>query len=194
MKKLLILPLLIFIFSPFISHAQHSSTDAAIKNTIGLGPRLGFYKANEAESGNFYAGLQSRIRLGPVVGLEGSIEYRAGQEYRFPNQTIKTQFVPLTASALMFLPVSENFAPYGIAGLGAYYTIYDYEGTFSNERTDEFNFGYHLGFGAEFPLSSNTALNLDYRYLFLNPDDNETSTHNANYNGNVFTAGLMFYL
>ncbi len=194
MKKLLLLPLFAFLLTPFISYGQSSSTDAAIKNTIGLGPRLGYYKANDAEQGNFYVGLQSRIRLGPVLGLEGSVEYRAGQEYTFAGQTLKTKFVPVTASVLLFLPVSKNFAPYGIAGLGAYYTIYDYEGTFTNENNNEFNFGYHLGFGVEFPINSNTALNFDYRYLFLNPDDNEASTQNADYSGNVFTAGLMFYL
>lgn len=198
MKKLLILPLFIFLFTPCLSHGQSSSSDAAIKNTIGLGPRLGYYKANDAEKGNFYFGLQSRIRFGPVLGLEGSVEYRAGQEYEYTlggqTQTYKTSFVPVTASALLFLPVSENFAPYGIAGLGAYYTIFDADGPISDEYEDEFNFGYHLGFGAEFPLSSNTALNFDYRYLFLNPDNNETSTENTDYSGNVFTAGLMFYL
>lgn len=193
MKRLLILPLFLFLFTPFHSEAQ-SGSGAAIKNTLGLGPRLGYYKANDAESGNVYFGLQSRLRLGPVIGLEGSVEYRAGQKYSFAGQTVKTKFVPVTASGLLFLPVSKNFAPYGIVGLGAYYTIYDYQGTFTNENSDEFNFGYHLGFGAEFPLSSNSALNFDYRYLFLNPNDNETSTQNANYSGNVFTAGIMFYL
>ncbi len=197
MKKLLILPIFFFIIAPFNSHGQSSSSDAAIKNTIGLGPRLGYYKANNAEEGSFYFGLQSRIRLGPVFGLEGSVEYRGGQKYEYTvagqTQTYKTSFVPVTGSALLFLPVNENFAPYGIVGLGAYYTIFEADGPISDDYENEFNFGYHLGFGAEFPLSSNTALNFDYRYLFLNPDDNETSTANADYSGNVFTAGLMFY-
>lgn len=192
MRKLLLLPLIIFLLTPVVSHAQ--SSDAAIKNTLGIGPRLGYYKAADADEGSFYVGLQSRARLGPVFGLEGSIEYRGGQEYSFGGQTVTTKFVPVTGSALLFIPVSENFAPYGVAGLGAYYTIYDYEGTFTDENDNEFNFGYHLGFGAEFPLGSNAALNFDYRYLFLNPDSNETSTQDADYSGNVFTAGLMFYL
>lgn len=194
MKKLLVLPLFIFLMTPYISYSQTASSDAAIKNTLGLGPRLGYYKAADADEGNFYLGLQSRLRLGPVLGLEGSVEYRAGQEYSFAGQSVKTSFVPVTASAMFFIPVNRNFAPYGVAGLGAYYTIYDYEGTFTNENEDEFNFGYHLGFGVEFPLNSNVALNLDYRYLFLNPDENEASTQNADYSGNVFTGGLMFYL
>ena len=195
MKKIvLLLPIIAFVFSPFIVEAQTSSgTDATIKNTLGIGPRLGYYKANDADQGNFYVGAQTRARLGSVLGFEGSIEYRAAQEYDIAGQSFETKFVPVTASALMFLPVSENFAPYGVAGLGAYYTIYELEGAI-DDIDNEFNFGYHLGFGAELPISENAALNFDYRYLFLNPDDNEVSTANADYNGNVFTAGLMFYL
>ncbi|MGM0545524.1 MAG: outer membrane protein [Bacteroidota bacterium] len=193
-KLLLLLPILGFVFSPFVVEAQtSSSSDATIKNTLGIGPRLGYYKANDAEQGNFYFGAQTRARLGAVLGLEGSVEYRAAQEYSIGGQSLETKLVPVTASALMFLPVSENFAPYGVAGLGAYYTIYDYEGAF-DDVDNEFNFGYHLGFGAELPINRNAALNVDYRYLFLNSDDNEMSTENADYNGNAFTVGLMFYL
>lgn len=198
MKRILLLPLVLsFLIAPSIVKAQSSASNndrAAIKNTIGFGPRLGYYKANDAEEGNFYGGLQTRIRLGPVFGVEGSVEYRSGQRYEFAGQSVKTKFVPVTGSLMMFLPVSQDFAPYGLAGVGAYYTIYDYEGTFTNENENNFNFGYHLGFGVEFPINSNAALNLDYRYLFLNPNDNEQSFEDANFSGNVFTAGLMFYL
>jgi opacity protein-like surface antigen len=70
---------------------------------------------------------------------------------------------------------------------------YDYDGTFSNETEYEFNLGYHIGFGMEFPLNSNAALNFDYRQVFLNSDTNEQN-FNSEYSGNTFTAGLMFYL
>lgn len=196
MKKLLLLPVFVFLCAPVITLAQtnNNSDGAAIKNTLGFGPRVGFYKANDAEEGNFYGGLQSRLRFGPIIGIEGSVEYRAGQEYSLGGQAVQTKFVPVTVSGLLFLPMSENFAPYGIAGLGAYYTIYDYKGPVVDGHEDEFNFGYHLGFGVELPINSNAAVNIDYRYLFMNPEENETSTENANYSGNVFTAGLMFYL
>jgi opacity protein-like surface antigen len=192
MRKLLLLPIFVFLFAPVAGEAQTSS-NATIENTLGIGPRLGYYKANDADNGSFYFGAQTRARLGAVLGVEGSIEYRAAQEYNIGGQSYETKLVPVTASALMFLPVSENFAPYGVAGLGAYYTIYEFEGAI-DDVDNEFNFGYHLGFGLELPINENAALNFDYRYLFLNPNENEVSTDNTNYNGNVFTAGLMFYL
>lgn len=193
MKKFATLLTLLMGAITFSSLAQ----SAAISNSIGIGPRLGYYKADDADEGNFYGGIQARIRLGSVIGIEGSVEYRAGQEYGFAGYTAKTSFIPLTTSLLLFIPVSESFAPYGVAGVGAYYTRYDFSDDASILGFDDdsnFNLGYHLGFGAEFPFNSTIALNVDYRYLFLNPTENEESLEGADFNGNVFTAGLMFYL
>lgn len=190
MKRLLIVPLFLFVLTPFVAHSQ----DAAIKNTLGLGPRVGYYKANDAKQGNYYLGLQTRLRFGKNWGIEGAVEYRAGQEYEINNQTYQTKFIPITASAMFFLPFSRHFVPYGVAGIGAYYRIFEKADNVSLDLSDEeFTFGYHLGFGVELPLGSNAAINIDYRYLFLNPESNNTSTKNADYSGNTATAGLMFY-
>ena len=183
MRKLTAI-LFVFLFSfPVTGLAQ-------IDSGFGIGPRLGYYVADDAEEGNFYGGLQIRGRLNPVFGLDGSVEYRGKQQYDFAGQTGEVSFVPVTGSALVYLPI-DNFSPYGLAGLGAYYTIFESDGIF--EDTDnEFNVGYHLGFGAEIPIN-NAALNIDYRYLFLNPDDNESNLEETKFSGNVFTIGLMFY-
>lgn len=204
MRKLLIIPLLLFLFSPFIIHAQRTGTtttsttdNAAIEDAFGIGPRVGYYRADDSDEGNFYGGLQMRARIGPVFGLEGSVEYRAGQRFAIQDYSVRTRFLPVTASAMLFIPMGENFAPYGLAGIGAYYTIFDYSDEAENlgiEDTNSFNLGYHLGFGLEIPFNSGVALNFDYRYLFLNPDENEEDLEGASFSGNVFTAGLMFYL
>lgn len=196
MKKSLIIVSFLLGATTFTASAQTAGDRAAIKDTFGFGPRLGFYKAQDADEGNFYGGLQARLRLGRVAGIEGSVEYRAGQEYGLAGYTVKTSFVPVTASFMLFVPLSEGFAPYGLAGLGAYYTRYNFSEAAAGlgfEDDSSFNLGYHLGFGAELPLSNNVALNADYRYLFLNPDENEESLEGASFSGNVFTAGLVFY-
>lgn len=167
---------------------------AQIDSGFGIGPRLGYYKAADADEGNFLAGVQLRGRLSEVFGIEIAAEYRAGEKYGIGDvQSVKTSYVPVTASAMVFLPVSEHFAPYGLAGLGAYYTTYDTEG-FDDDLESEFNVGYHLGFGLQIPFNENVALNADYRYLFLNPDSNEESLEDTDFSGNAFTAGLTFYL
>lgn len=192
MKKSLLSSLIFLVAAIPIS--LHAQSNAAIQNTLGFGPRLGYYKAADAEEGNFYGGVQARIRLGPVLGIEGAVDYRAGQTYEFAGQELQTKFVPVTGSLMLFAPVSEHLNPYGLAGIGAYYTIYDAEGPLFDDNENEFNFGFHLGFGLELPINSNAALNVDYRYLFLNPDENEQNFEDADFSGNVFTAGLMFYL
>lgn len=116
MKKLVTICAVLLFTIPAVGLAQ-------IGSGFGIGPRLGYYKADNADEGNVFGGIQLRGRISPVFGLEGSVEYRGGQEFEVAGQRGKTSFVPVTASALLFLPVSEHFSPYGIAGLGAY--LYD---------------------------------------------------------------------
>lgn len=191
MKRIISLIIFFTAFFTFSAAAQ-----SAIDNTIGFGPRVGYYKAQDADEGNFYFGLQTRLRFGAIVGAEGAIEYRAGQEYVFNDFTVKTSSVPITSSLMLFAPLSENFSPYGLAGIGAYYTNYNYSDdaeTLGFSDDSSFNLGYHLGLGVELPINDNTALSFDYRYLFLNPDDNQESFEDATFNGNLFTASLMLY-
>lgn len=199
MKKLLLLPAFLFFCSPFLVQAQDyddDEDDAIVENSFGIGPRLGYYHVGDADDGTFYYGLQARARLGSVLGLEGAISYRPGTESSPATgqfqQPYETKFIPITGSLMFFIPVT-GFAPYGTAGVGAYYTIYEDEPP-TEDWEPTFNFGYHLGFGAEFTFSDNVALSLDYRYLFLTPEGGENAPEDADFSGNLFTAGLMFYL
>lgn len=196
MKKSLIILTFIMGALTVAASAQDASDRAAIKDAFGIGPRLGYYKATDADEGNFYGGLQARLRVGAVIGFEAAVDYRAGQEYGFEQYSVKTSSIPVTGSIMLFAPLSSSFSPYGLAGIGAYYTRYDYEGSIAEltqEDDSSFNMGYHLGFGAEFPFNEKVALNVDYRYIFLNPDENDQPFEDANLNSNAFTAGLMFY-
>lgn len=196
MKRILILLTFLMGVLTFAATAQDAADRAAIEDAFGIGPRLGYYKATDADEGSFYGGLQARLRAGAVVGFEVAVDYRAGQEYGFEGYSVETSSIPVTGSIMLFAPISRSFSPYGLAGIGAYYTNYDYSGDVAELVQDDessFNLGYHLGFGAEFPFNENVALNVDYRYIFLNPDENEESFDDADLNSNVFTAGLMFY-
>jgi len=195
-QRILVLLTLILGTAVFTASAQSAADRAGISDTFGFGPRLGYYKAQDAEQGNFYYGIQARFRPGAIVGIEAAVEYRAGQEFGIGSSTVKTSFVPVTASLLLFAPISEHFAPYGVAGLGAYFTRYSTSGLLEDlgfEDDSDFNLGYHFGLGAEIPLNNNTAINIDYRYLFLNPNKNEESFDGANFNGSTISASLMFY-
>jgi len=196
-KRILVILTLILGTAVFTASAQSAADRAGISDTFGFGPRLGYYNAQDADQGNFYYGIQARFRPGAIVGIEAAAEYSAGQEFGIGNSTVKTSFVPVTLSLLLFAPVSEHFAPYGVAGLGAYFTRYSPSGVLEElgfESDSDFNLGYHLGFGIEIPFSNSIAINIDYRYLWLNSNDNEESFQGASFNGNTISGSLMFYL
>lgn len=192
MKKLITIPLILLLFAvPSITKAQYS--DDYDDGNLMLGPRIGYYEAADAEDGAFLFGLQLRGHLNEYFGLELAATYRTTSEFEYAiaGQTykVKTGFIPITASALVYLPLNEHFMPYGVAGVGGYYTFRDTEGTISDEFEGEFNFGYHLGFGLEVPLNDDVAINADYRYLWLTPEEDQND-----FSGHMITFGFMFYL
>ena len=135
MKRVIPLTLFILGVLTFTASAQEASDRAAIKNSFGIGPRLGYYKAADADEGSFYGGIQARFRPGALIGIEAAVDYRAGQEYAFGNYTLETSSIPVTGSLMLFAPVSESFSPYGLVGIGAYYTRYDYSGSWIRTGT-----------------------------------------------------------
>ena len=188
MKKVLSIFSLIIISTLL---TQATAQEYLIENSSGIGPKVGFYKAPDAEDGTMFIGIQSRTK-GKYVGAEFSLEYRGEQSYTTGGSELTVRQVPLTGSLMVFAPLAENLAPYGLAGLGAYYTFYDYDGGFVNPDDDsEVNLGYHLGFGADIALSESAALNVDYRYLFLDGSNDDIA--NKEFSGNVISAGLTFY-
>ena len=162
-----------------------------LENKSGIGPRFGYYKAPDAEDGTMFFGVQSRFR-GKIFGGELAFEYRGEQDYTVSGGELSVRQIPVTASLMAYVPVAPNFQPYGVAGLGAYYTITDYDGNFINSDTEtQVNVGSPLGFGLALPISNAAALNIDYRYLYLD-GDNENLPEKE-YSGNAITGGLTFY-
>lgn len=187
MKKLVTIISVMAITALF---SQAFAQQYMIENATGIGPKLGFYKAPDAEDGTMFIGLQSRSK-GKYFGGEFTLEYRGEQNYSTTNGELTIRQIPVTGSLMLFAPLSENFSPYGLAGIGAYYTFYDYDGGFLNPGDDaEMSIGYHLGFGADLAVSESAAFNVDYRYLFLDGND---SLPEKEFSGNVLSVGLTFY-
>jgi opacity protein-like surface antigen len=174
-------------------------TPAAIKNTFGIGPRAGWYRSYNASDGAFYFGIQTRLRLTPYLGFEGSADYRDREEFLFARTAsdsaqrgAKVRSVPLSVSALVFLPVAFNFVPYAVGGVAWYHTIVDYTNDPNRiNAVTSSRFGYHFGGGLELPFSEHVSLGADYRWIFLRSDlDIENPPNNDGY---VITGSLMFY-
>ena len=158
-----------------ISIQTYAQEYNVLQNRTGFGFHLGHYQAQDAEDGSIFFGAQLRAR-GEIFGAELSTEYRGEQSYQLDGggEVITIQ-IPVTASVLAYAPLGRAFSPYAIAGLGAYFTVYDYEEDNVLDLGDdnETNFGYHIGLGSDIAVSENAAINIDYRYLFL--DGNKTA-------------------
>ncbi len=198
---------LVALFCVSIAQSQEK-----IENTIGIGPRVGYYRSIDAIEGGWYFGGQARARFGSYLGVEGTLEYRASETFEFPTADGKSYkvdvfYLPVTVSGMLFLPLG-GWAPYGLAGFGWYYTNVDYSAAFEEIPGDIFEdqssgpFGYHFGVGLELRMSEQAALSFDYRYLFLKsnitgPKDLSTETVTTDTDqsdGNVFAVNLLVYL
>jgi len=182
-----------------------------IQNSFGFGPRAGYYKSGDAEEGSWLFGGQARLRIGQVLGVEAAAEYRSKEKYNFgtyngQDYTITVSYVPVTVSALLFLPLNSQMVPYGIAGVGWYYTIVDYSAAFETNTGGIFKdansseFGYHIGLGIDYALSEHMAVHGDYRWLFVDSTikgtkdiTTNTSVDTRNSNGSEISLGLTFY-
>ena len=208
MKILSLLIALLFFVIPV--SAQESER---IANTIGFGGGVGWYRSADAEEGATYFNALARLRIGNNFALEGLIGYRTAESFDASNLNdyqigADVSYIPIAISAMFILPVTDLVSPYGMAGVGWYYTIKDYDlaGIAENGIVEHFTDdeegvpGYHIGFGAEIPLSSSAALHAEWRYLFLGTEIRSLSDaasaeyETKNSDGNQFSIGLLLYM
>jgi opacity protein-like surface antigen len=147
----------ILILLPVTSRSQTTQT------SVYFGPHLGIQKAPDAEKSNYLVGATLRLRLMPVIGVEGDIGYR---QEKYGSDAVTVKSWPVTVTGLIYpLPII-----YGGVGAGWYNTTFDYaniynQAGFDDETTTEF--GWHLVAGVELPASPNLKLFGDIRYVFL---------------------------
>ena len=152
---------------------------------FGLGVRGGWYESNDAEEGKLYGGIQARWKLLPALAIEGAVDYRSEESY--PNNRKVTSY-PVLVSALFYPIPDAKISPYLLGGVGWYYLkVKDNQGSNTTE-----DFGAHVGFGLDIPLSPNVVFNTDLRYYSLDINDQRIKDLDAN--GYIVSAGLTFYL
>jgi opacity protein-like surface antigen len=158
--------------------------------SIGIGPQLGYYRAQDADEGNFMGGLALRLRMLPLIGVEASINYR---QERYADDAVTVRSWPVMVTGLVYpLPFI-----YGAMGVGWYRTTFDYDQSrfplqnLADETNQEF--GWHFGAGAELPVGPSFRLTGDIRYVFLDYDFQQVpGLGNVDSNFYVVTAGLLF--
>ena len=200
-KKLFFLPILALLC---FSQLGWADDDGEIKNTFGLGPRAGYYRSWDAETGNWYGGLQARARFGKYFGLEGAVDYRQTEKFELTGPgfsgNVRQYSIPVTGSLLVFLPIIPHFSPYLVGGGGVYFTKLDYSSELEalgfHDHTERI-WGWHAGGGLEFPITQHLALNADFRWIFLDTkfgtEGGTDLNRNKRADGYVATTALMFY-
>lgn len=176
MKKLGLFAILIVLFSA-INFAQG----------LSIGPELGYYKADDAEDGEFMFGAQARLRFSETFAVEGAIDYRKEEYY---DGAVEVASYPVQATALIYpLPIA-----YGAIGLGWYNTSVTYNTLLGEEEETSQEFGYHFGGGVEFPLNRNLSISGDIRYVFLDYEFEEIPFEDVDSNFFVIKAALLIKL
>ncbi len=161
---------------------------------IGFGPILGIYHSNGGDAMRLTGGAALRLKLGPALGVEGSIQYR---EDHFGAVTARSW--PVMVTGLIYpLPIV-----YGLIGAGWYNTTLEASAPAPapssalpgvSASTSQSPFGWHFGGGVELPMGG-ASLTADIRYVFLNYDFSAfPGTGGTNANFYVINVGLLFGL
>ncbi|MBL0058703.1 MAG: porin family protein [Elusimicrobia bacterium] len=142
---------------PFIVSAEEVGVG---DQGFSIGPRGSYFKPKDADNGSYSAGVQARAHLTPVLGLEGSIDYRKD---KYAND-VSVKTYPVQASLLAYLVPHSPVSPYLLGGTGWYFTRVSGP---SVETNTENRFGLHAGGGLEAKLNESLSLDGSYRYIWL---------------------------
>lgn len=172
--------------APMLGRAE----DAAVGDkAFSIGPRATYSDPKDSDEGKWYGGAQTRLRLTPAFGLEGSVDYRRNI---YDNDTIIKSY-PVQASVLAYLTPQAAVSPFILGGAGWYFTRV--EGP-QNYRDTQNRFGLHAGGGLEVKLTELLSIDGSYRYVWLESvDSKDLNALDKEYEdeGSMITAALNFH-
>jgi len=175
------------------------ATPAAAQG-FGIGARLAWVTSDstvETDSIRFTGG-QIRLGLSRRMGVEVSLD-RHTEEFDLLNQRVKE--TPIQASLLLKL-AGGSFQPFLLGGPGWYKrSVSPIEGPADNLEASTTEFGWHAGGGVELRMGKHAGLHGDYRYTFLDfNDDNDQEIGGGliggllpGHKGSMWTVGFTVY-
>ena len=144
------------IYSPSLSFDLNNFNAG---NRTRLDSKTGF--AGEVAMGHYFSPLFALELGGGYFESEGSPAAGVG--------STKLKVVPMIATAKVFVPLGI-FEPYGLAGIGAYITDLEVNGTNSNfTGSTEITYGFHAGAGFNINFQSNMYAGLEGKYIWVEP-------------------------
>jgi opacity protein-like surface antigen len=171
---------------------------SAAAQAFGIGARIANIRSDatsDSDSVRFIGG-QIRLGLSERIGVEVSLD-RHTESLEALNERVKEY--PLQASLLLRL-AGGGFQPYLLAGPGWYTRrVEPLDGAAEDGITTR-KFGWHGGFGAEIRMGRHAGLHGDYRYTFLDFNDDEDEEASGfvtrllpGYKGSMWTVGATVY-
>ena len=156
---------------PLIALAALVGTAAPAAAQIGVGARLAWVKSDVTIEGDKVRFIGGQIRLGSGrAGVEIALDHHSETFEALNQKVVET---PIQISLLLRLATGK-VSPYLLVGPGWYRRrVEPIEGPDVSVSTTEF--GWHAGGGLEVHLGRHVGIHGDYRYTFLdfNDDDDE---------------------
>lgn len=165
-------------------------TTALFAGMADVGARAGYMRIADADDGALLGGLFFRTDWREVVFIDGSVYYHSEEV----SNNIDLELIPIQLSAMLFLLGRDNaLNPFVLGGGGVYWT----RTTITGQDTDsDFDFGWHLGLGADYNILKNMFVEGEFRYIWLDSDTKDQTFGESlkNFNHWISTIGIGFRL
>jgi hypothetical protein len=180
---------------------------AAHAQALGIGARFAMIRGDvdADESAERFTGGHLRLGVSRRMSVELSLDMKTRTN---EAETERIRNLPFQASLLLY-PARGSLSPFLLGGIGWYSTrVEQLDGDDVITSVTTRKRGYHAGFGAELRMGRHAGLHGDYRYTFLNfNDDDEDDDEDDDgflgsispsrllpgYEGSMWTVGLTIY-
>jgi len=160
------------------------AASAVVAGMADVGARAGYMRMAEADDGAFLGGLFFRTDWRGVVFIDGSVYYHTEEI----SDNADLELIPMQLSAMLFLLGRDGvLSPFVLGGGGLYWTRTTETG---KDSDSSFDFGWHLGFGADYNLSKRMFIEGDFRYIWLDSDTENKTISDSLKNFNHWIAGI----
>jgi opacity protein-like surface antigen len=189
-----------FAGTAFLSLAGLLVATPAAAQGFGVGARMAWIRSDvdiDTDSVRFIGG-QIRMGLSQRMGVELSID-RHSESFELLNQKVKE--TPIQASLLLKL-AGGGFQPYLLGGPGWYKrSVSPIDGPADDLDVSTTEFGWHAGGGVEVRAGRHFGIHGDYRYTFLDFNDEDDEEIGGGfvgrllpgYKGSMWTVGATVY-
>lgn len=137
---------------------------------LGFGAHVALTEGRSADGASLAGGLHLRYRLTSSLGLEGSIGYRRETVADAGGPLLDLVEIPVTGTGQLFFFPRTRVQPFLLAGAGLHVVKTTQEGR--NETAGgatEALFAVHAGAGVDVRPTRTSAVQLDARWVFLEP-------------------------